>query len=115
MHDFLIISEERVCHLEKTNDGFWFCPVCKWVSLYKSVEIPIRECPAKMKEGAFGRSTEEILLSYLTENQPLTMGALVEDSKCGCQNRGRETVEKLIIEGKIRRDDSMMPPELWVV
>jgi hypothetical protein len=70
---------------------------------------------AKKIEPTVKQSQSEILLAYLSENQPLTIGRLVSESKCGCLDRGYETIKKLIANGKIRRDDSVEPPELWVV
>jgi hypothetical protein len=79
------------------------CTVCghEWKRLDLCNPPPPHNCSIFQGENTPPKSQSEILLAYLLENPEITAGELVGESKCGCQDKGRDAIKKLIKEGKI--------------
>jgi len=84
------------------------CPTCEF-ECDRFPILPVHDCSKFRGKNPPRKSQQQILISYLAANQPLTLGRLVSESKCGCMDRAHDAVKRLIEEGKIFQDDSEPP------
>lgn len=86
------------------------CPHCGLeVSDLAFKKLPVHECKKFSGTPRKVKAREELLFDYLTEHQPLTIGRLVSESKCGCMDSAYRTIKELVRQGKVIQDDSDPP------
>lgn len=95
------------CDLIRIGE-FISCVRCGSRWPWKKDTLPRVQC-VPGKQAVHVASRDEILFDYLVEHQPITIGRLVSESKCGCMDSAYKTIKEFIRQGKVIQDDGEPP------